>query len=137
MNENNLKGPVVLFDGVCNLCNDSVKFIIKRDPKCIFKFSPLQSEFGLNTLKDMGLASNSLETFILIESGKYYIRSEAALRVVRRLSGLWPLVFGFIIVPRPLRDWVYRYIARNRYKWFGKRDECMVPSPEDRERFVE
>lgn len=135
--ENDLKGPVVLFDGVCNLCSGSVKFIIKRDPKGIFKFSPLQSQFGQQTLQDLGLPSDNLQTFILIDGGNYYLRSDAALKVARRLSGVWPLLYVFIIVPRTLRDWVYGFVAQNRYKWFGKKEECMIPSPEDAGRFIQ
>lgn len=129
-------GPVVLFDGVCNLCNSSVRFIIKRDHAGVFKFAPLQSATSKSILKDCGLPAESLDTFILVEDGKCFVRSEAALRVARRLGGAWGLLYAFMIIPRPIRDYVYGIVAGHRYKWFGKRDQCMVPRPGDQERFL-
>ncbi len=131
-----LSGSAVLFDGVCNLCNGSVGFIIKRDPRSVFRFAPLQSDISKSILQEFGLSNDSLDTFVLVEDGKCYVRSEAALRVARRLGGVWGLFYAFIIIPRPLRDYVYGIVARHRYKWFGKREECMVPEPEHRERFL-
>lgn len=136
VSESDITGPVVLFDGVCNLCNDSVKFIIKRDPGSVFKFAPLQSEISKTILQEFNLSTDSLDTLILIEDGKYYVRSEAALRIARRLGGVWGLLYIFIIIPRPLRDYIYSIVARHRYKWFGKREQCMVPEPGDQERFL-
>ncbi len=129
-------GPIVLFDGVCNFCNGSVNFIIRRDPKKKFRFAPLQSEVGQKLLKQFGLSTTDLDTMILIDGDRYYSRSTAGLQIARRMSGLWPLLFAFIVVPPFLRDFVYNVIARNRYRWFGKRDACMVPTPDLRERFL-
>lgn len=127
---------VILFDGVCNFCNSSVQFIIKRDPRGIYQFTSLQSEVGQKLLKDHEVPVE-LDSFIYIEDEKIYFKSTAALKVFRNLKGLWKLLYIFIIVPRPLRDVVYGVIARNRYKWFGKRDACMIPSPEQRKRFLD
>src|SRR5690606_19393827 len=127
---------VILFDGVCNFCNSSVQFIIKRDPRGIYQFTSLQSEVGQKLLKDHEVPVE-LDSFIYIEDEKIYFKSTAALRVFRNLKGLWKFLYIFIIVPRPLRDVVYGVIARNRYKWFGKRDACMIPSPEQRKTFLD
>ncbi len=129
--------PVVLFDGVCNFCNASVNFIIKRDPKHLFRFAALQSDAGIKLLTQLGLSTTSIDTIVLVIGDQYYTRSSAALRIARRLSGLWPLLFGFIIVPAFIRDALYNLIARHRYNWFGKQDTCMVPTPEVRSRFLD
>ena len=135
------KGPedessraIVLFDGVCNLCNSSVHFIIARDPAARFRFAALDSAAGQRLLAESGL-SGSLSV-VLIENGRAYTRSAAALRIARRLRFPWPLLYALIVVPRPLRDAVYDWIARNRYRWFGKREVCMTPTPELRSRFL-
>ncbi|WP_042142244.1 thiol-disulfide oxidoreductase DCC family protein [Paucisalibacillus sp. EB02] len=127
---------VILFDGVCNFCNSSVQFIIKRDPKGIYQFTSLQSDVGQKLLKDHEVPVE-LDSFIYIENEKVYFKSTAALKVCRNLKGVWKLLYMFIIVPRPLRDVVYGIFARNRYRWFGKRDACMIPSPEQRKRFLD
>ena len=129
-------GSVVLFDGVCNLCNGCVRFILNRDTGGVFRFAALQSEISKNILKKSGLTTDGLDTFILVEGEKCYVRSEAALRVARRLGGAWGLLYVFIIIPRSLRDYVYGIVVRHRYEWFGKRPECMVPGPGDQERFL-
>jgi predicted DCC family thiol-disulfide oxidoreductase YuxK len=131
-----LSRSIVLFDGVCNLCNSCVRFILNRDSGGLFSFSPLQSDISKSILQEFGLSNDSLDTFILVEDGKCYVRSEAALRVARRLGGVWGLFYAFIIIPRPFRDYMYGTVARHRYKWFGKREECMVPEPGDVERFL-
>ena len=128
--------PVIFFDGLCNLCNGAVQFTIKRDKHHIFRFASLQSEYAAEHIKSFNIAPENLESFILLEDGKIYLRSTAALRVARKLSGLWPLLYGFIIVPRFIRDGVYRYIAKNRYKWFGKQESCWVPTPALKSRFL-
>jgi predicted DCC family thiol-disulfide oxidoreductase YuxK len=128
--------PVILFDGVCNLCNASVLFVIDRDPRGAFAFAALQSEYGMSLLRDHGYRGDALTTVLLLEDGRLYDRSTAALRIARRLSGLWPLLSGFRIVPRPLRDLVYDWLARHRYRWFGRTDTCRVPTPELRSRFL-
>jgi predicted DCC family thiol-disulfide oxidoreductase YuxK len=131
-----LNDAIVLFDGVCNLCNGSVTFIIKRDPERRLRFAALQSDSGRALLGKVGLPRDALDTLVLVEGGRAYTRSTAALRIARRLSGLWPLFYGLIVVPRPLRDLLYRAVARNRYRWFGKRDTCMLPTPDLQERFL-
>lgn len=130
------KTALVLFDGVCNLCQGSVQFILLRDPKGRFRFASLQSEEGRRRLTEHGLPPESLSSLVLIENGKAYRRSTAALRIARHLSGAWPLAAVFLIVPRPLRDLAYDFVARNRYRWFGKTESCMLPRPEWRERFL-
>jgi predicted DCC family thiol-disulfide oxidoreductase YuxK len=127
---------ILVFDGVCNLCNSLVLFILNRDPGAYFKFVSLQSGPGVELLKKCRLSAEDVNTVVLFENERCYIRSAAVLRVFRRLNRLWPLLFGFIIVPPILRDTVYRFIARNRYRWFGKKEMCPVPSPGDRERFI-
>lgn len=128
--------PTILFDGVCNYCNRMVNFAIKRDKKEVLKFAPLQSEVARQLLTGNHLLTTDLNSFVFIERDKIFTSSTAALRVCRYLDGLWPLMYGFIIVPKFIRDRVYNLISQNRYKWFGKREECMVPSPEIRERFL-
>jgi predicted DCC family thiol-disulfide oxidoreductase YuxK len=127
---------IVLFDGVCNLCDNSVLFILKRDEKGYFQFASLQSEAGQEILKNNNLPTEDFGSFVLVEKGKLYQRSTAALRVCRRLGGAWPLMYAFIIVPAFMRNAIYNWVARNRYRWFGKKDACMMPKPEWRERFL-
>lgn len=129
--------PVILFDGVCNLCNAAVIFIIKRDKKNVFRFASLQSAFGQSVLQKFHLSANAFNSFILLRNGKVYTRSTAALLVAKQLSGGWPLLSAFIIVPRFISDAVYNFIANNRYKWFGKKTECWVPSPALQSKFIE
>jgi len=128
-------GPVVLFDGVCNLCNASVLFVIKRDPRGVFRFAALQSAFARELLVKHKLDPDVLHSFIVVHQSMLYQRSRAALEVVRRLRGLWPVLYLLIIVPPFIRDPIYDWIASNRYKWFGKRNECMIPTPELKSRF--
>lgn len=128
-------GEIVLFDGVCNFCDSSVNFIIARDREAYFKFAPLQSAAGQELRAKYDL-DESIDSIILIEGDAAYTQSTAALRIVRRLSGLWRLLYGFIIVPKPIRDFFYRLFARNRYRLFGKKDVCMVPTPDVRARFL-
>ena len=128
--------PIILFDGICNFCNGAVNFTIKWDKNKVIKFAALQSETGANLLKQFGLPENDMSSFIFIEKGKLYKRSTAALRVCRYLKGLWPLCYGFIIVPAFIRNAVYDFIAKNRYKWFGQKEECMIPTPDIRARFL-
>ncbi|WP_037283480.1 thiol-disulfide oxidoreductase DCC family protein [Saccharibacillus sacchari] len=129
---------VVLIDGVCHFCQGAVRFIVKRDPKGVFNFASLQSELGTRLSGGEGFeASGEPNTLVLVEKGRRYVRSTAALRIARKLRFPWPLLYALIIVPRPLRDAVYRYIARNRYRWFGKDDVCPLPPPGVRERFLD
>jgi predicted DCC family thiol-disulfide oxidoreductase YuxK len=127
---------ILLFDGVCNFCDGVVQFIIKRDPKGYFHFAPLQSDTAQRLLSEHRLP-NEVETMIVIENGKAYLRSSAALRVTRHLTGAWPLFFYLAYwVPAPIRDFFYKFIARNRYRLFGKKESCMIPTPEVRARFL-
>jgi predicted DCC family thiol-disulfide oxidoreductase YuxK len=132
-----MPAPVIYFDGVCNLCSSSVQFILKRDKKSLFRFAALQGNAGRQMLQEAGFNQVEPESVILQENGKIYAHSTAALKIARHLSGLWPLLYGFIIVPTFIRDGVYRYIARNRYRWFGKKEECWLPRPEWRVRFLD
>ena len=127
---------IILFDGECNFCHSSVQFIIKRDPAAHFLFTSLQSETG-KVLKEKFHISDDEESVILIAGKKVYTQSAAALHIAKKLDGLWHLLFLFILIPRPIRDFFYQFIAKNRYKWFGKKDDaCMLPSPEVRKRFL-
>ncbi|MDQ7039477.1 MAG: thiol-disulfide oxidoreductase DCC family protein [Rhodothermus sp.] len=128
---------IVLFDGVCNLCNGFVNFIMDRDPAGYFKFGALQSEAARPYLERLGLQPDYMDSIVLIENDRCYRDSTAALRILRRLKGPWPLLYGLIVVPRPLRDAVYRWIARNRYRWFGRREQCRVPTPDLLARFLD
>ena len=128
--------PIVLFDGVCNLCNGAVQFIIRHDKKNIFMFASLQSEVGRKILEQYNFPLDEFNSFILIENNKAYTRSTGALRVAKKLNGLWPLLYGFIIIPKLLRDGIYNWVGRNRYKWFGKKDACMIPTPELKTKFL-
>lgn len=121
--------PVILFDGVCNLCHAAVQFVIARDPKQHFRFASLQSSYGQAIAQQAGLSTSNLSSFILYENGKIYTRSTGALKATKGLSGGWPLLYGFIIVPKFIRDAVYDLVARNRYRWFGKQDSCWLPTP--------
>jgi len=127
---------IVLFDGDCNFCDSSVQFIIKRDPSNHFHFASLQSEIGRDLLKKHAVPAE-VDSLVLIANDKAYIKSSAALRIAKKLDGLWHLLFLFILVPRKLRDYVYDFVSVNRYKWFGKKeDSCALPSPDVRKRFL-
>jgi predicted DCC family thiol-disulfide oxidoreductase YuxK len=136
MSTSEVQNPVILFDGVCNLCNRSVQFIINRDPSGIFRFAPLQSETGKNLLSKFDLPNDKFDSIILVENNEYYLRSTAALKILQRLGALWKIVYVFMLVPRPVRDYIYDIVARNRYKWYGKRAECMIPSSDIESRFL-
>jgi predicted DCC family thiol-disulfide oxidoreductase YuxK len=128
--------PIVLFDGVCNLCNGSVQFILKRDPQARFRFASLQSEAGKSLMTEHGLDPDALSSVVVIEDGQAWKESSAALRIARHLPGAWKLLRVFTVIPRPLRDAVYRLIARNRYRWFGRTEACWLPTPELKGRFL-
>jgi predicted DCC family thiol-disulfide oxidoreductase YuxK len=127
---------VVLIDGQCNLCHGITRFVIKRDPGARFRFASIQSEHGQRYLKQGNLPWHDLDTFVMIESGHYYTKSTAALRLCRELKGAWPLLYGLRIVPLFIRDRVYDWVARGRYRWFGYNDSCLVPTEEIRKRFL-
>ena len=128
--------PIILFDGICNLCNNAVQFVLKHDKKKLFRFASLQSDFGKSILIKYGLPTDNFNSFVLILNGKAYTKSTAALSVAKMLSGPMKLLYGFIIVPAFIRNGVYNVIARNRYKWFGKKESCMLPSPDVAARFL-
>ncbi|MEI8110465.1 MAG: DUF393 domain-containing protein [Chitinophagia bacterium] len=128
---------IILFDGLCNLCQSSVQFILKRDIKKQCYFIPLQSELAQSLIADSEYHIDSTRSIILIESGKWYFRSTAALRIARKLSGAWPLLYLFIMIPAFIRDWIYDWIANNRYRWWGKSKNCWLPTNEWKKRFPE
>ncbi|MEO9003308.1 MAG: DCC1-like thiol-disulfide oxidoreductase family protein [Ginsengibacter sp.] len=128
-------GLIILYDGVCNFCNSAVDFVIKRDERSVFKFAPLQSKVAKKILSDNNLSDTDFSSFIFIDKNNIYSRSTAALKVCRYLDGWWPLMYGFIIVPKMLRDGVYNWVAKNRYRWFGKKS-CVLPNAEVRSRFL-
>lgn len=127
---------IILFDGVCNLCNGSVLFIIKRDKKDLFQFAALQSELGQKLIKKHHIDTSKIDSILLLDSERYFAKSTAALKIARHLSGPYPLLYGFMILPRFFRNWVYDIIAKNRYKWFGKKESCMIPTAELKAKFL-
>jgi predicted DCC family thiol-disulfide oxidoreductase YuxK len=127
---------IILFDGVCNFCNSRINFIIRHDKRDYFRFAALQSEAGKKILAENHFTTFTLDSFLLVEGGKIYDRTTAALRIAKKLNGLWPVFYAFIIVPPFIRDIVYKIIAKNRYKWWGKKESCMIPSPEVRAKFL-
>lgn len=131
------KKIIILFDGVCNLCNGAVQFIIKRDPNNRFVFASLQSAFGKSQLVKAGLDPLSLHSILVIDQGLCYQRSDAALIIVENLNGFWSYFSVLSIVPKVLRDGVYTIIARYRYRFFGKKDQCMIPTAAIKARFID
>lgn len=129
--------PIILFDGVCNFCAWSVRFVIERDPRGVIRFASLQSEAGKSLLRQHGLDENQSDSFVFIEGSRAFTESTAALRVCKHLRWPWRWLRVGLILPKFLRDPFYRIIARNRYRWFGKSDSCLVPSPEIRARFLD
>lgn len=128
---------ILLFDGVCNLCNGAIQFIIRRDRHGKFRFASLQSEAGKALAEERGIDLEQTDSMILIEPGvAYYTRSDAALKIGKSFGGGWALLGIFEWIPRPIRDGIYNLVAKNRYKWFGKREECMIPTPELKSRFL-
>lgn len=138
-NEELPKGKkIILFDGVCNLCSNAVNFIIERDKKDIFRFASLQSEIGQKLASERGIETEEMNSMVLIEPGVvYYQRSTAALEIAKDLSGGYSLLSNFSFLPEGFRDGIYNLIARNRYNWFGKKDACMIPTPELKAKFLD
>jgi predicted DCC family thiol-disulfide oxidoreductase YuxK len=134
--QNNKTQAVILFDGVCNLCNSLVRFVIERDPGGAFLFASLQSEPALKLVRKFGLSLTDFDSIILIEGSTYSIKSEAALRIAKRLRGIWSLFYIFIVIPKSWRDKVYDFVAQNRYRWFGKSDQCPVLTSNIDRRFL-
>ncbi len=129
---------IILFDGVCNLCNSAINFIIKRDKKDIFRYASLQSEIGKKLIAERKIDTSKLDSILLIDPKvAYYYKSTAALQIAKQLSGLYPLLSVFLIFPTFFRDWIYDIIAKNRYKWFGKKESCMIPTPELKALFID
>ena len=126
----------ILFDGVCNLCNGFVQFVIARDPAAQFRFGALTTPAAQDLLRAAGVTT-APDSIVLIEDGRVYFRSDAPLRIARRLTFPWPLAYGLVAVPRFVRDRVYDIVAARRYRWFGRRDLCMVPTPELKQRFLD
>ena len=133
MSESN---PIILFDGVCNLCNKTVQFVIKKDREKKFRFASLQGSSGQRILKDLKIPADIFHSFILLEDDKVYERSTAALRLLKLLGRGWQFFYIFILLPKPIRDGIYNWISRNRYKWFGKKDSCMIPEGGVKDRFL-
>lgn len=127
---------ILLFDGVCNLCDGLVQYVIKHDKKDIFRFDSLQSENGMAILKHLGVDPNKMDSMVVYVPGKaYYVQSDAALEIGKHVGWKIAAVLAQVF-PKSLRDSVYRYVARNRYKWYGKKDQCMLPTPEIRAKFL-
>ena len=128
---------IILFDGVCNLCNSAINFIIERDKKKQFRFTSLQGDLGKQLLEERKIDPLKIDSIILIDPNlAYYHKSSAALEIAKGLSGAYPLMSVFLIIPTPIRDWVYDYIAKNRYKWFGKKETCRIATPEEQKLFL-
>lgn len=132
-----IEKAVIFFDGVCNLCNSSVNFVIDHDTKGSFHFASLQSDYAQAILARYGVNPEKLDSIVLVQSGTLYQKSDAALEIARHLSGGWSWLYGFKIVPRFIRNHVYDWIAINRYRWFGRTDACRVPTSELRQRFID
>ncbi|MEM6520294.1 MAG: thiol-disulfide oxidoreductase DCC family protein [Cyanobacteria bacterium P01_D01_bin.71] len=128
--------PVILFDGVCNLCDGFVNFVLDRDRKQHLYFASQQSAAGQEILRGLGISSQP-ETIIFVSRGRYYAHSTAVLMIFRHLNGLWSLLYYFKFIPPFIRDYIYRWVARNRYRWFGQRTTCRMPSPELKKRFLD
>jgi predicted DCC family thiol-disulfide oxidoreductase YuxK len=128
---------IILFDGVCNLCNSAVQFVIKHDKNDVFRFAAIQSDLGKEILKHIGIDSKNIDSIVLYEPGvAYYYKSDAALEIARNLGGFFNLGTIFKIIPTIIRNQLYDYIAQNRYKWYGKKESCMLPTPELKTKFL-
>jgi predicted DCC family thiol-disulfide oxidoreductase YuxK len=127
---------IILFDGVCNLCNGAINFIIARDPKNAYKFAALESNIGQRLLTKHDIDPNKIDSIVLIRGEQAYVKAGAALRIAGKMSGAWTLLTGLRIIPKFIADAVYDFIARNRYRWFGKKDQCMIPTPSLKSKFL-
>lgn len=136
MNQELKNKTILLFDGYCNLCHSSVRFVLKHEKKSDIYFSSLQSPVGIELLNEYSIDPKATDSLVLIENNKAYTKSSAALRLAKHLKGIYPLAFGFLIVPPFIRNSVYDFIAKNRYKWFGKKESCIVPDQELAKRFL-
>jgi predicted DCC family thiol-disulfide oxidoreductase YuxK len=136
-NPTTYQNPIILFDGVCNLCNSTVQFVIKNDTKKIFRFASLQSSFGQNILQQHQLNTKELSSLVVLEKDFIYTKSTGALHIAQKLKFPFNLLYGLIIVPPFIRNAVYKFVAKNRYKWFGKTETCWVPTPELKTLFLD
>jgi len=128
---------IILFDGVCNLCDVAVQFVIQHDKKDVFRFVQLQSELGLKIMKQIGIDSAKIDSIIMYEPGKaYYYKSEAAFKILKQTTSFYKLLLVFSILPKSISDYLYDYVAKNRYRWFGKKESCMIPTPELTAKFL-
>jgi predicted DCC family thiol-disulfide oxidoreductase YuxK len=127
---------IILFDGFCNLCSWSVQFILKRDSKDYFRFASLQSDIAEKISDEFNIPKGFYKSLVLIENNRVYFQSNAALKIARKLRGLWPIFYVFILIPKPVRDYIYNIIAINRFKWFGKKDNCYTPTKKYSEKFL-
>jgi predicted DCC family thiol-disulfide oxidoreductase YuxK len=127
---------LILFDGVCNLCNTYVQFVIKKDSQNKFMFASLQSDMGQNVLKHFGLDTTEFKTLVLLQDKEIYTKSTGALRILKQLDGVWKFSYIFLLIPAPIRDFFYSFVAANRYRFFGKKEYCMMPSPELKAKFL-
>lgn len=132
-----MEKKIILFDGICNLCNGAITFIIKRDKNDLFRYAPLQSDIGKELAEKHHIDLTKVDSIILVANEKAVAKSTAALRIAQHLSGGWPLLAIFLIIPTFIRNVVYDFIARNRYKWFGKKDACMIPTQELKSKFLD
>lgn len=127
---------IILFDGVCNLCNNAVDFVIKRDKKDRFKFGALQDAASKSILKENKINQDYIDSIILVRGDQIFYKSKAALEIAKNLSGLWPVLVVFNVIPSFIRDPIYDWIARKRYSWFGKKETCRIPTPEEKQKFL-
>ena len=132
-----MESKIILFDGVCNLCNGAINFIIKRNSKASLKFASLQSDTGKQLLKEYNIDPLKTDSIVLIDSNKAFLKSDAALHIAKDLDDAYPLLYSFMIIPAFIRNSIYDLIARNRYKWFGKKESCMIPTPDLKSRFLD
>ena len=128
---------LIIFDGVCKLCAGTVRFVVRNETDRVFRFTPLQTATGARLMREHGIDPDDADTFVVLADGRAYIKSDAAFRLLRHLRSRWKVLHALRIFPRPLRDWVYDVVARNRYQWFGKYEECIVPTPELKDRFID
>lgn len=131
-----MNSHLIMFDGMCNFCNYWVNFIIDHDKQKYFKFNSLQSNIAQNFLKRKNLDLPKMDTIVLMMNEKVYFKSSAALQIAKKLNRFWKVVYILVIIPEPLRDLIYNFIARNRYKWFGRRESCRIPTEDESDRFL-
>ncbi len=128
---------IIFFDGVCNLCDATVHWVIKHDKKNVFRFASLQSDFAKKMLQDYTTKKSIPDSLVLLENNKIYVKSDAALRIVKKLSGIYSLLYAFIVLPSFVRDLIYDLVAKNRYKWFGKKENCLIPEASLKSKFID